>query len=79
MALTPNPPAVAPSAARYRPWQVDVLVPGRADGLVIKRVHFRDAGDAQTYQDDVAAQNLYVTDISFCKDEACVDHDITRD
>jgi len=58
---------------------VEVLVPGRADGLVIKRHHFTGVGPAQQYQDDVAAHGLYVTDIGFCSDPACVDHDITRE
>jgi hypothetical protein len=54
---------------------VDVL--GRADGLVIKRVH-GDLGHCQTYAEDVAKQNLYVTEINWCDDPECVDHDITR-
>lgn len=64
-----------PTTNRYH---VTVTVPGRADGLVIARHHFTSCGDAQDYQDDVARQNLYVTDIAFCKDSGCGNVDITR-
>lgn len=60
-------------------FHVEVLVPGRSDGLVIKRHHFFGAGPAQDYQEDVAKQNLYVTDIAVCSDMACKNSDITED
>lgn len=59
-------------------YHIKVTVPGRTDGLVIATHHFTDLGEAQDYQDTVARQNLYATDLAVCTDHRCGDHDITR-
>lgn len=60
-------------------YEVNVLVPGRADGLIIKRHHFEDLTDAQNYQDELAATNRFVTDVKVCNDRTCRDSDISED